>query len=113
MELPPETNNFFFGGTIRNKVSVLLGLECPVPGPLFLQVDVMGAHEKLGLVIILERSPIAADDPIMGNHGLEDATIVMRLVTIIGRQHDVTALVTDEVLVVGRYQQVTSLAKTA
>ena len=73
---------------------------------------VAGAIEELRLAIVPERCPVAADDAVMGNDGLEDAAIVVGAVGMLRRKHDVAALVADEVFVVGRNQQVFALAET-
>ena len=60
----------------------------------------MGAHEEIDLVIILERSPVAADDTIMGNDGLEDAAVIVGTVSVLWIENYVTGLITDEIFVI-------------
>ena len=57
------------------------------------------------LTVILERRPIAADGSVIGDDRLEDAAVVVGMMPVLGREHDVTGLITDEVFVVGRDQQ--------
>lgn len=68
--------------------------------------------EKLHLEFLLEGCPVAADEAVVGDDGLEDAPVVVRTVLMLRRQHDVAALVTDQIFVVGRNQQVLPFAKT-
>ena len=49
----------------------------------------------------------------MGDDRLEDAAVVVRLVAIVRREDDVTALVADEVFVIRRNQKIFAFAKTA
>ena len=72
----------------------------------------MLTHKELCLKVILKRCPIATDDAVMGNNGLEDATIVVRFVFVVGRKDDVAAFVADEVFVVRRNQEVFPFAET-
>lgn len=69
--------------------------------------------EKLHLEILLERCPVAADEAVVGDDGLEDAPVVVCAVLMLRLQHDVATLVTDQVLVVGRNQQVLSFAEAS
>ena len=73
----------------------------------------MSFTEKLHLEILLEGCPVAADETVVGDDGLEDAPVVVRTVLVLGRQHDVATLVADQVLVVGRNQQVLSFAEAS
>ena len=57
------------------------------------------------LTVILERQPIAADGSIIGDDRLEDAAVVVGMMPVLGREHNVTGLITDEVFVVGRNQE--------
>ena len=59
----------------------------------------------------LEGGPVAADDAIVGDDGLEDAAVVVGAVGVLWRENDVAALVADEVFVVGRNQEVFALAE--
>ena len=67
--------------------------------------------EEFHLEIFLERGPIAANKAVVGDDGLEDAPVVMRAVLMLGRQHDIAALVADQILVVGRNQQILPFAE--
>ena len=69
--------------------------------------------EKIGLAFVLERSPVAADDAVFGDDGLEDAAVVVGTMLVFGVEHDVAALIADEVFVIGRNQQVFALAETS
>ena len=71
----------------------------------------MVAEEEFGLIPVVEGSPVAADDAVMDNDGLENATVVVGFVPIVRRQDDVAALVADEVFVIRGYQQVSALAE--
>ena len=73
---------------------------------------VMLAVEELRLTVEPEGCPVAADDAVTGDDGLEDAAVVVRLVAIIGREDDVAALVTDKVFVIRRNQEVSAFAET-
>ena len=57
------------------------------------------------LTVILERRPIAADGSIIGDDRLEDAAVVVGMMPVLGREHNVTGLIADEVFVVGRNQE--------
>ena len=61
----------------------------------------------------LEGGPVAADDAVTGDDGLEDAAVVVGAVGVLGREDDIAALVADEVFVVGRNQEVSVLAETS
>ena len=73
----------------------------------------MVTQKEFHLIPLLERCPVAADHAIKGNDRLEDATIVVRPMTIVWRENDVTTLVTDKVLVVRRNEMVTVLAESS
>ena len=73
----------------------------------------MSFAEKLHLEILLEGGPVAADETVVGDDGLEDAPVVVRAVLVLRRQHDVATLVADQVLVVRRDQQVLSFAESS
>ena len=53
----------------------------------------------------LEGGPVAADDAVVGDDGLEDAAVVVGAVGVLGRENNVAALVADKVFVVGGNQQ--------
>ena len=74
---------------------------------------VVAGIEELGLGGGFEGGPVAADDAVTGDDGLEDATIVVGAVAVLGREDDVAALVADEVFIVGRNQEVTALAEAS
>ena len=52
------------------------------------------------LTVFLERRPVAAYCSVVGDDGLEDAAVVVGMMPVLGREHDVTGLITDEVFVV-------------
>ena len=56
--------------------------------------------EKLRLAILFEWRPVAANDAVVSDDGLEDAAVVVGTVTVLGRQHDVSTLVADKVFIV-------------
>ena len=72
----------------------------------------MLSHEEIRLKFFLEWRPVAANHAIVGNDRLENAAVVVRLVTVVGREDDVAALVADEVFVVRRNQKVFAFAET-
>lgn len=53
----------------------------------------------------LEGCPIAANHTIVGNDRLEDTTIVVGMMSVFWKKHDVPALVTNEVFIIGRNQE--------
>ena len=57
------------------------------------------------LAVVLEGRPIAADSAVVGDNGLENTAVVVGMMPVFGREHDVAGLVADEVFVVGRNQQ--------
>ena len=71
------------------------------------------AIEEGGLKVRFERGPVAADDAVVGDDGLEDAAVVVGTVGVLPGEDDVAALVTDEVFIVGRNQEVFALAETS
>ena len=62
--------------------------------------DVESVIEERRLKSILEGCPVAADDAVVCDDGLEDATVVVGTMTMLGRKHDFATLVADEVFVV-------------
>ena len=52
------------------------------------------------MTIIFEGRPIAADDSVAGDDGLEYATVVVSTVSIFLWQHDVAGLIANEIFVV-------------
>ena len=80
--------------------------EIMVQSPcIFHILNVVPILEKRHSTILFEGSPVATDDSIMSNDGLEDATVVVGVVSVLSREHNVTAFVGDEVFVIGRNQQ--------
>ena len=73
----------------------------------------MTADEKMGPRGILERGPVATDNPVKRNDGLEDATVVMGAVTVVRVKDYVPALVAYEVLVVRRNEEVITFPEPA
>lgn len=86
---------------------VLVGL------PFCLQVGRVIAFKENGLAVGLERCPVAADDAVVGDNGLEDAAVVVGAVPVLLWEHDVAALVTDQVFIVGRNQQKLTFPETS
>ena len=72
----------------------------------------MVSHEELRLEVFFKRRPVAANQAVMGDDGLEDAAVVVGSVPMLLRQYDVSALVADEVFIVRRNQEVSAFAKT-
>ena len=52
------------------------------------------------MTVIFEGRPIAADDAVEGDDGLEKAAVVVSTVSMFWWQHDVTGLVANEIFVV-------------
>ena len=73
----------------------------------------MVSVKELNLAVSLKGRPVATDDAVMGDDGLEDAAVVVGAVGVLGWQDDVAALVADEVFVIGRNQEVFALAESA
>ena len=73
----------------------------------------MFPHEEFRLAVFLERHPVATNDAIVGDDGLEDAAVVMGFVFVVRRKDDIAALISDEVFVVGRNQEVSVPAETS
>ena len=61
--------------------------------------------KELRLAVVLEGRPVAADSAVVGDNGLENTAVVVGMMPVFGREHDVAGLVADEVFVVGRNQQ--------
>ena len=57
------------------------------------------------LAVVLEGRPVAADSAVVGDNGLENTAVVVGMMPVFGREHDVAGLVADEIFVVGRNQQ--------
>ena len=81
--------------------------------PFFLQAGSMTADEKMGPWGILERGPVATDNPVKRDDGLEDAAVVMGAVPVVRVKDYVTALVTYEVFVVRRNEEVITFPEPA
>ena len=60
-----------------------------------------------------EGRPVATDDSVMSNDGLEDATVVVGVVSMLSWEHNVTAFVGNEVFIIGRDQQEFSLSESS
>ena len=61
--------------------------------------------EERYLKVLFERRPITADDSIVCYNWLENATIVMGTMPVLGRENYITALIADEIFVVWGYQE--------
>ena len=57
----------------------------------------MFSHEEFRLAVFLERRPVATNDAIVGDDGLEDAAVVVGFVFVVRRKDNVAALVADEI----------------
>ena len=89
----------------------LLKPRIPFPRAQYI-LRMMPFAEKLHLEILLERCPVAANEAVVGDDGLEDAPVVVSAMLVLWRQHDVATLIADQVLVVGWNQQVLPFAET-
>lgn len=69
--------------------------------------------EKIRLAARFERSPVAADDAVVGDDGLEDAAVVVGLVAMFLGQDYVSALVADQIFIVWRNKKVFALAEAS
>ena len=72
----------------------------------------MLVKKEVCLAVVFERRPVATDDAVFGDDGLENAAVVVSMVAVFWGKHDFAGLVTDEVLVVKRNQEVVALAET-
>ena len=61
--------------------------------------------EERCLEVLFERRPITADDSIVCYNWLENATIVMGMMPVLGRKNYITALIADEIFVVWGNQE--------
>ena len=75
--------------------------------------DVESVIEERRLKSILEGCPVAADDAVVGNDGLKDATVVVGTMTMLGRKHNFATFVTDEVFVVRWNQEEPASSESA
>ncbi len=69
--------------------------------------------EEFRLKFWFERSPVAADDAVVGDDGLEDAAVVVGFVTVFLGQDYVSALVADQIFVVWSNQKIFALAEAS
>ena len=58
-----------------------------------------------GLAFFLERGPVAADGAVVGDDGLENATVVVRPMPVFRVEYYIPALIADEVFIVGGYEE--------
>ena len=72
----------------------------------------MIAVEKLRLANLLKWRPVATNDAVVGDDGLEDAAIVVGVVTVLGREHNVATLITDKEFIVRGNQEELIFPKT-
>lgn len=86
--------------------NVLLFRSCEV---LF----IVFSYEETCIKTFLKRTPVATDATIVSYDRLEDAGVVMSEVLESWVKNNVTTLVADKILIVGRYQEVFSLAETS
>ena len=61
--------------------------------------------EEGGLAGGFEGCPVAANDAVVGNDGLENAAVVVGAMGVLPREDNVAALVADEVFIVGGNEQ--------
>ena len=57
------------------------------------------------MTVIFEGRPIATDDSVAGDDGLEDAAIVVGTVSVLWRQHNIAGLIANEIFIVGWNQK--------
>ena len=72
-----------------------------------------GLVEEGSLIAWFERSPVAADDAVVGDDGLEDAAVVVGLVTMFLGQDYVSALVANQIFIVRRNKKIFALAEAS
>ena len=77
-----------------------------------MKIASMLTKKEICLAIVLEGRPVAADDAVLGNDGLEDAAVVVGMVAVFWGEDDVARLITNKVFVVRRNQKVIALAET-
>ena len=65
------------------------------------------------LTVILERRPVAAYCSVVGDDRLEDAAVVVGMMAVLRREHNVTGLIADEIFVIGRNQQKLTLSEAS
>ena len=70
-----------------------------------------GFRKERRLTVVLEGRPVAADSAVVGYDGLEDATVVVGMMTMLWWQHYVAGLIANEIFVVGRNQQELTLSE--
>lgn len=73
----------------------------------------MFSKEEVWQAIAFEGRPVATDDAVLGDDGLEDATVVVGTVAVFWREDDVATLITNKVFVVRGNQEVVALAEAA
>lgn len=72
-----------------------------------------GRDKEFRLKFWFERSPVATDDAVVGDDGLEDAAVVVGLVTVFVGQDYVSALVANQIFIVWRNQKIFALAEAS
>ena len=72
-----------------------------------------GLVEEGGLIAWFEWSPVAADDAVVGDDGLEDAAVVVGFVAMFLGQDYVSALVANQIFIVWRNKKVFALAEAS
>ena len=60
----------------------------------------MLVKEKVCLAIVFEGRPVATDDAVLGDDGLEDAAVVVGTMAVFWGEDDVATLITNKVFVV-------------
>lgn len=72
-----------------------------------------GLVEEGGLIAWFEWRPVAADDAVVGDDGLEDAAVVVGFVAMFLGQDYVSALVANQIFIVWRNKKVFALAEAS
>ena len=76
-----------------------------IPSPLRLHAAIETLQKIFRLTILFVRRPIAADNAADGDYRLKNPVVAVRVMAVLWVKNDVAAFVTDEVLVVRRYQK--------
>ncbi len=72
-----------------------------------------GLVEEGGLIAWFEWRPVAADDAVVGDDGLEDAAVVVGFVAMFLGQDYVSALVANQIFIVWRNKKVFAMAEAS
>lgn len=73
----------------------------------------MFTFEECHLWFWLERTPVSADDAIVGNNGLEDTRIIVSMMLMLGIENNISALIANQIFIVGRNQKKFAFSDTS